>query len=69
MSGDHPQKTTTLKVVDSFKYLGVPIDKDLTMGPLHILIRDREAGREGARRSEKAKVPEEGGLINQAIIG
>ena len=29
---DHPQKTTTLKVVDSFKYLGVPIDKDLTMG-------------------------------------
>ena len=37
---DHPQKTTTLKVVDSFKYLGVPIDKDLTMGPLHTLIRD-----------------------------
>jgi hypothetical protein len=27
------------------------------------------AGREGARRSEKAKMPEDGGLINQAIIG
>ena len=27
------------------------------------------AGREGARRSEKAKVPEDGGLINQALIG
>jgi hypothetical protein len=26
------------------------------------------AGREGARRSEKAKVPEDGGLINQALI-
>jgi hypothetical protein len=37
---DHPQKTTTLKVVDSFKYLGVSIDKDLAMGPLHTLIRD-----------------------------
>ena len=30
---------------------------------------ESEAGREGARRSEKAKVPEEGGLINQALIG
>jgi hypothetical protein len=37
---DHPQKTTTLKVVDSFKYLGVPIDSDLFMGPLHTIIRD-----------------------------
>jgi len=27
------------------------------------------AGREGARRSEKARVPEDGGLINQALIG
>ena len=27
------------------------------------------AGREGAGRSEKAKVPEDGGLINQALIG
>ena len=27
------------------------------------------AGKEGARRSEKAKVPEDGGLINQALIG
>jgi hypothetical protein len=34
---DHPHKTTTLKVVDSFKYLGVPIDKDLFMSTLHTL--------------------------------
>ncbi len=27
------------------------------------------AGREGTRRSEKAKVPEDGGLINQTLIG
>ena len=27
------------------------------------------AGREGTRRSEKARVPEDGGLINQALIG
>jgi hypothetical protein len=27
------------------------------------------ASREGTRRSEKAKVPEDGGLINQALIG
>ena len=30
---------------------------------------ESEAGRGGARRSEKAKVPEDGGLINQALIG
>ena len=30
---------------------------------------ESEAGRKGARRSEIAKVPEEGGLINQALIG
>ena len=35
---DHLQKTTTLKVVDSFKYLGVPIDKDLSICTLHTLI-------------------------------
>ena len=27
------------------------------------------AGRKGTRRSEKARVPEDGGLINQALIG
>ncbi len=27
------------------------------------------AGREGTRQSEKARVPEDGGLINQALIG
>ena len=27
------------------------------------------AGREGTRRSEKTRVPEDGGLINQALIG
>ncbi len=37
---EHPQKTTTLKVVDAFKYLGVPLDKDLAMGTLHTLILD-----------------------------
>jgi hypothetical protein len=35
---DHPQKSAILKVVDSFKYLGVPIDKDLSMSTLHTLI-------------------------------
>ena len=29
----------------------------------------REGALPGARRSEKAKVPEDGGLINQALIG
>jgi len=37
---DHPQKITILKVVDSFKYLGVPLDKDLFIGTLHTLILD-----------------------------
>jgi hypothetical protein len=37
---DHPQKTAILKVVDSFKYLGVPIDKDLSMCTLHTQILD-----------------------------
>jgi hypothetical protein len=37
---DHPQKTAILKVVDSFKYLGVPIDKDLPMCTLHTQILD-----------------------------
>jgi hypothetical protein len=32
-------------------------------------VGESAAGREGARRSEKAKVPEDGGLINQALIG
>jgi hypothetical protein len=37
---DHPQKTAILKVVDSFKYPGVPIDKDLSMCTLHTQILD-----------------------------
>jgi len=31
---DHPNKTRQLKVVDSFKYFGIPIDNDLTMSTL-----------------------------------
>jgi hypothetical protein len=37
---DHPQKTAILKVADSFKYLGVPIDKDLSMCTHHTQILD-----------------------------
>ena len=37
---DHQHKTLPLKVVDSFKYLGIPIDKDLSMSTLHTLILD-----------------------------
>jgi ankyrin repeat protein len=39
-SHDHSQKTAILKGVDSFKYLGVPIDKDLSMSTLHAQILD-----------------------------
>jgi hypothetical protein len=35
---DQPHQTTT--VVDSFKYLGIPIDRDLAMSTLHTLILD-----------------------------
>jgi hypothetical protein len=37
---DHPHKTMPLKKVDSFRYLGIPIYKDLTMSTLHTLILD-----------------------------
>jgi hypothetical protein len=37
---DHQHKTLPLKVVDSFKYLGIPIDKELTMSSLHTLTLD-----------------------------
>jgi hypothetical protein len=38
---DHPNKTRQLKVVDSFKYFGIPIDNDLTVSTLVAPIPDK----------------------------